>query len=212
MNSLRLLRRVVSPYEVDVLGISFEKGGASVLAHGCLVAGSLTPAQADILFGWGAFLQLVDDLQDVERDRRDSLSTVFSQTAGQWPLDALTNRVFHFGARVLDRLTCFDAPGLEPLKEVMRRSAVGLLVDAVGRAGRFYTRRYLRRIAAHSPFRFSFLRKVRKELTRQQASLTRLFEAFSEPGDTGSLDDLRPGKLQPFTAATRPPALQDRRP
>lgn len=186
--SVHLLRRNASPYEVDVLGISFEKGGTSVLADGYLVAGALTEAQAEFLFGWGAFLQLVDDLQDVRHDYGDGLLTVFSQTAGRWPLDALTKRTFDFGAQVLERLDCFDAPGLEPLKELMRRSATMLLVDAAGRSGRFHTGRYLRELESHSPFRFSFLRKTRRKLARQRDSLMRLVEAFATPGDAESPD------------------------
>ena len=179
VESLRLLRRDASPYEVDVLGISFEKGGTSVLADGCLVAGSLTAAQAEFMFGWGSFLQLVDDLQDVERDRRDGLATVFSQTAGRWLFDALTSRTFHFGARVLDRLSCFDGPGLEPLKDLMRRSARMLLVDAAGRADRFHTEGYVRALEPHSPFRFSALRRSRERLASQRASWSRTVEAFA---------------------------------
>ena len=59
--SLELLHRTASPYEVDVLGISLEKGGTSVLADGYLVAGSLTRPQAELAFGFGAYLQIVDD-------------------------------------------------------------------------------------------------------------------------------------------------------
>ena len=182
--SLDLLRPNASPYEVDVLGISFEKGGTSVLADGYLVAGSFTEAQAKFMFGWGAFLQLVDDLQDVQQDCQDGRLTVFSQTARRWPLDALTNRTFHFGAKVLERLDGFDAPGLEPLKELIRRSAVLLLVDAAGQAGRLYTRRYIRELEAHSPFRFSFLSKCYKKLARQHTSLMGLIEAFAMSGET----------------------------
>ncbi|NLG27821.1 MAG: hypothetical protein GX557_07900 [Chloroflexi bacterium] len=76
--SVALLREPVSPYEVDVLGITLEKGGASVLADGYLVAGTLSPAQEELLFGWGAFLQLADDLQDVNSDAHDGLATVFA--------------------------------------------------------------------------------------------------------------------------------------
>jgi len=185
VKSVRLIRRHAPPYEVDVLGISFEKGGASVLADGYLVAGSLTQAQAEFLFGWGAFLQLADDLQDVEQDRQDGLSTVFSQTVGRWPLDALTDHTFHFGARVLEQLDSFDAPGPESqaLQELMKRSAGQLLVDAAGRARRFYTRHYVRELEAHSPFRFAFLARSGKKLARQRASLMRLVEAFAAPGD-----------------------------
>jgi len=184
--SVRLLHRQASPYEVDVLGISLEKGGASVLADGYLVAGSLTQAQEEFLFGWGAFLQLVDDLQDVAGDRQGGLLTVFSQTATHWPLDRLTGRAFQFGARVLQRLDCFHAPGPDAaaLKELMVRSASLLLVDAAGRAGRFHTRRYLRDLEAHSPFRFSFLNRSRQRLARQRVSLVRMVEAFAASENT----------------------------
>ncbi len=43
--SLSLIKAEASPYEVDVLGISIEKGGTAVLADGYLVAGDLNEAQ-----------------------------------------------------------------------------------------------------------------------------------------------------------------------
>jgi hypothetical protein len=199
IKSVHLLRRCSSPYEVDVLGISFEKGGTSVLADGYLVAGTLTPAQAECLFGWGAFAQLLDDLQDVEQDSRDGLLTVFSRTARPWhstgvqamlsrittpwPLDAITNRTFHFSARVMELVDCFTAPGSEPLKELMRMAAVLPLINAAGRAGRYYTAAYLRELEAHSPFRFSFLRQSSQKLARHRVSLMRMIEAFATIGD-----------------------------
>jgi len=196
--SVRLLRRHAPPYEVDVLGISFEKGGTSVLADGCLVAGSLTRPQAEFLFGWGAFLQLADDLQDVQQDHQDGLLTVFSQTAGRWPLDELTNRTFHFGAQILERLDCFNASGADAqaLQELMKRSGVQLLVDAAGRANRFHTRRYARKLEAHSPFRFSFLARVRRKIARQRASLTRMVEAFAAPDNVDVVATLVAPALQ----------------
>ena len=181
--SLELLHRAASPYEVDVLGISLEKGGTSVLADGYLVAGSLTRPQAELTFGFGAFLQIVDDLQDVEGDTRDGLLTVFSQTAGRWPLDGLTNRCFHFARRVLQSLACVEAPGAEPLKELMQRSSVMLLTNAAGAAGRFYSRLYLQELEGHSPFRFAALAARRKKLSKERVSLMRLIEAFATPTD-----------------------------
>lgn len=186
VKSVGLLRQDAAPYEVDVLGISFEKGGTSVLADGYLVAGSLSAAQREFMFGYGAFLQLVDDLQDVHQDRKDGLLTIFSQSARRWTLDALTNRTFHFGAQVLQGLDGFDAPDLAPLKELMRDSTALLLVDAVGRADRLYSRRYRRELETHSPFRFSALSKRRKKLGRQRVSLLRLIEAFATPDDAAS--------------------------
>ena len=176
--SLLLARHNGSPHDVDVLGITFEKGGASVLADGYLAAGALTEAQAEFIFGWGVFLQLGDDLQDVQEDMRNRRLTLFSQAAGHRPLDALTNRTLQFGARALERLDDFGAPGSEPVKELVKRSGVALLINAAGAVGRLFSKAYLRELEIHSPFRFSFLNKRRKEFTRKQGLLTRLIEAF----------------------------------
>ncbi|NMB90511.1 MAG: hypothetical protein GYA17_19280, partial [Chloroflexi bacterium] len=102
--SLALCHPGAAPYELDVLGISFEKGGTSVLADGYLVAGDLTPEQARLTFGYGAFTQLMDDLEDTRPDRDRGWQTVFSQTAGRWPLDALTSRCMHFGDVMVDQM------------------------------------------------------------------------------------------------------------
>jgi hypothetical protein len=186
IKSVYLMRRGVSPYEVDVLGISLEKGGASVLADGYLVAGSLTAAQAAYMFGWGAFVQLGDDLQDVVQDAEDGLSTVFSQTAERWPLDAVTDRTFHFGQEVLKGLECFEAPTAEPVKQLMRRAVSRLLIEAAGAAGHLYAAGYVHNLELHSAFRFSFLKDRRKQLASQSASISRLVEAFARLDDVNA--------------------------
>jgi len=180
-NSIYLLRRKASPYEVDVLGISVEKGGTSVLADGYLVAGNLTTEQASSMFGWGAFLQLADDLQDAEEDRRGGLLTVFSQTAGRWTLDHLTDRVLCFGHQVLQSLAWSQVPHAGLLKEMMAWAAVQLVVGAAGRASHYYSRRYIWEIEALSPFRFGALARQRTKLARRRVSFLRLIEAFASP-------------------------------
>src|SRR5262249_38831668 len=63
--SIRLLRKAGAAGDVDVLRLSFEKGGTSVLADGYLAGGTLTSDQRRFVFYWGILLQLADDLQDV---------------------------------------------------------------------------------------------------------------------------------------------------
>ncbi len=161
--SLHLLH---NPDEANVLEIGFEKGGTSVLADGYLVAGSLTEAQAQFIFGYGVLLQLADDLRDVQEDRQDGMLTIYSQTAGHWPLDALANRTFHFGAQVLENVECFDASERKPMQELMQRSLVLLLLDAIAATHALYSQPYLRDIEIFSPLRFSILRKQREKLVR----------------------------------------------
>jgi hypothetical protein len=176
------MRRDEPPYGVDVLGIAIEKGGASVLADGYLVAGSLALPQARLLFGLGALLQLGDDLQDVEDDRAKGLATIFSQTARRWPLDRLTNRLFHFRAGVLEHLACLDAPEAAPLADLMHKATFHLILDAAGSTPRLYTRSYMKAIEAHSSFRFRELARQRRRLDRERTSAFALLATAMSAG------------------------------
>jgi hypothetical protein len=174
--SLRLVRPNAAPGEVDVLGISIEKGGTSVMTDGYLINGKLSPAQRLFSFGHGVFAQLLDDLEDVQEDYAAGRLTIYSQAAGHWPLDALTNRTFHFGHKVLERLDCFQIA--EPVKDLIRSGATSILIETASRAEGYYTPAYLRELETHSPFRFSFLAKQRKAFARRNGSVVKLIEAF----------------------------------
>ena len=177
--SLRLLRSDGPATEPDIVAIALEKGGTSVVADGCLAAGYLSPAQIEFLFGFGAYLQLMDDLEDVVEDGEAGLRTICSRAAGRQPLDAVTDRTFRFGTRVLERLEDFGVPDAEPLRELVRSSLVQGVVTTAGRFPKLYTRPYLKSLEAHSPFRFSFNNKQRRKLLRRRAALARLFESLS---------------------------------
>jgi hypothetical protein len=157
------------------LGIALEKGGASVVADGYLVGRTLTPEQARFLYGWGAILQLVDDLQDVEQDRKAGLLTVFSQAAGHWPLDGLTSRTMSLAQHVMQGLDAFDTPGTAPLKELTARSVPSLLLYAAGGARRYHSGRYIAALERHAPFRFSAVRRASRHLERHRALLEASF-------------------------------------
>jgi hypothetical protein len=181
--SVLLLRRDEPPYGVDVLGISLEKGGASVLADGYLVAGSLTREQASLFFGLGALLQLADDLQDVDGDARSGTLTIFSQAARRWPLDRLVSRLLHFRAYILAQLRPGEAPGAAELADLLRSATLQLILAAVGGTPKLFTRGYVRDIETFSPFRFRDLLKQKRRLEKQRVSLVRLAaSALAEEG------------------------------
>lgn len=202
--SLRLMRRGATHEPVDILGVSFRKGGASVLADGVLARASLSAAEARFVYNWGVFLQLADDLQDVREDRRDCVQTLFSDGAGCQPLDELTNRTFHFARRVMRQMEELPAcsagaatPRLRALKELIRGSATSVLIRSAGEAGEFYSRGYLAELETHSPFRFAFLIDRRAQMARRSALLGRLFEAFLAGEDDEPVFPLLPSSLLP---------------
>lgn len=161
-----LLHRRLEPGAPDVLEIGFEKGGASVLADAWLAAGTLAPNQAEFAFAWGVALQLGDDLQDVELDAHDGILTLFSQAAGREPLDEVTNRAFHFGARALAGLDEVGAPGSTAVQDLIRKSFTLLLTGAAGEARRLYSEPYIQELETRSPFRLSFLSDRRRRLLK----------------------------------------------
>ena len=178
--SLRLVRPKAAPGEVDVLGISLEKGGASVLADGYLINGNLDPAGRKFCFGFGVFAQLLDDLEDVQADMDAGRQTLYSQPSGHWTLDALTNRTIHFGGKILEQLDNFEAG--RPLKQLIWRGTRSIFVDTASRVPQFYSSAYLQTLEAHSPFRFAFLNKQRKDFARRNGSLVKLIETFAPRG------------------------------
>ena len=176
--SLGLIAPGASPFELDVLGITFEKGGTAVLADGYLAAGQLSPQQARMLFGYGLFTQLMDDLEDIKQDLSEGCMTLFSQTVPYWPLDNLTNRIFHFRRAIFDNLNSFNSKGTSTLKELVSQCLDPLLIDIVGRAGNYYSRAYMREMEQHISFRFAALKKQRKKLGRQKIGIGKLVETI----------------------------------
>jgi len=176
--SMNLVAPGASPYELDVLSISFEKGGTSVLADGYLVAGWMTPEQASFMFGYGSFTQLMDDLEDLEQDMREGSMTIFSQTAGRWPMDGITNRMMHFGHAIFGDLSVFHSEAAGGLQEIIDRGMDGVLIDVIGRASKYYSKRYMGDLERHTPFRFASVRKQRERLARQKIHLGRLVETL----------------------------------
>ncbi len=209
-NSVRLLRFGSSSAGADVLELSFEKGGASVLADAYLAAGSLSPDEAQFAFGWGALLQLADDLQDLQQDLRQGILTVFTQAAARtplgMPLDDLTTRTLSFGQRVMRQVNRLpsnhsavngQAAKRKPLEELIRMSCSLLLIWSAGESGKLYTSRYLADLEAHSPFRFAHLAEKRKKLARWTGPLARLFESFLEDEEDEPASLLLASSLMP---------------
>ena len=178
--SLALLHHRSAPYEVDVLGLTFEKGGAAVLADGYLVAGDLNAKEREFMFAYGAFTQLMDDLEDTQRDLQDGVLTLFSQLARRWPLDTITNRLFHFGKRVFQPVQDFKGKDVLTLQEVIWKCIDPLLIDFASRNPEYYSRGYLKELEDHFPFGYRDLVKNRKQLEKKHFNAMDLVKAFAK--------------------------------
>jgi hypothetical protein len=164
VKSLLQQRPEAAPSLEDILAISLEKGGTSVLADGYLVAGSLEPADEEFCFGFGTFLQLADDLQDIAEDSRCGHRTLFSDAAGKAPLDATALRLESYLAAVLERARRRDAPGRAALCDVIGPGLSLMFRESVGKQREYFRRGFYRSARRAFPVRFSYLRKLRRRL------------------------------------------------
>jgi hypothetical protein len=162
----------------ELLSICIEKGGTSVLADGYLISGTLTERQEHFCFGFGAFLQFVDDIQDVKGDMDEQLETLFTRAAKNRQLEQLVNQSIDFGWVVMGNLEGFSGNNLESMSSLMIKSNSFLLTEAVGLNSDLYAPAYVERFEAYSPFRFEFIRKRRSNLESNRISLMKKIGAF----------------------------------
>jgi hypothetical protein len=164
LKSLTQQKGNILPLEIDILDLSFEKGGTSVLADGFLVRGKLSEREADFCFGFGAYLQLADDIQDFVVDRKNRHGTIFSLTAGKHALDHLANQLLNFISICVETTLDGRNQSEQALKELILRNCFLLILEAIGKNKAHYSQRYVRQMERHFPIRFSKLQKLRKKM------------------------------------------------
>lgn len=158
------------PEEDRILNISVEKGGASVLADGYLVAGKLSRAEAEFFFGFGVILQLFDDVQDVSQDLEAKRWTLFSRNARQVPLDGTASRLHGFLLKVLSSAPRFPTSFQPVLKDIIKRNCGFLLIQAASQNEDLFSRDYLQRLEPYSPVSFGYLKSLRALLAKKHES------------------------------------------
>lgn len=160
-NSVQLMLPEESLTETEALKIGIAKGGASVVADGYLVAGHLTKEQEDFLFGYGAYLQLLDDIQDVKEDRDAGLKTIF--TRNHMPLEMKINKTWWFGEQVMQRLPLLGGEHLEVFGSLMRKSMDFFIIESIAQNPDLYSTPYVNTLEAYSPFNFEYIQKQKSQ-------------------------------------------------
>ncbi|WP_159518169.1 class 1 isoprenoid biosynthesis enzyme [Sunxiuqinia indica] len=178
-DSMQLQHDAVTPEQA--LNICLAKGGASVLADGYLVAGKLTAEEKDFLFGYGAYLQLLDDIQDVKEDLEGGLMTTFSLLAKDQKLDAIVYKTYNFGEQVLDySKEILDRVDLD-FKGLLQKSILLFFVESVVVDAQYYSKSFQQELETVAPLSFDYVERRRKFFIPQKHILLEKIEkhAFS---------------------------------
>lgn len=165
----------------DTLRVCFEKGGTSVLADGYLVAGTLTPEQEEALFGYGVYLQLLDDIQDVDEDFQAGTNTLFVNRMNH-SCDKLLGKTIHFGRKTLEKMKVFPCENREVFLQLMNKSIENMIIESAGLNFRCFSPDFLNNLERYSPLCFEFIRKKKSQGGSQRFAMFRkYFEQHSQP-------------------------------
>ncbi len=146
------------------------------------MAGELSVKQEFFLYGYGAYLQLLDDIQDVNEDLEAGLMTVFSRSVFKSPLDLKLNQTYWFGEAVMKSLEHFEGQHLELFKSLIRKSMDLFIIEAIAQTPDAYSPTYVSEFENYSPFDFSYIRKRKEQFTPYNGFLLTAIEeiAFAE--------------------------------
>jgi hypothetical protein len=159
----------------NILDISVKKGGSSVLADGYLAKGELSLDEAEFAFGYGVFLQFIDDLQDVEEDLRNGHQTLFTLAATNGTLESMANRLVRFTRQVITTSKFLSRQRMRALAELVDRSCVWLILESIALNARLYTGEYLAAVEPYSPLRFDYICRIHSEMRTKQKKFRMVF-------------------------------------
>ena len=147
----------------ELLNVSFYKGGHSVLADAFLVKPDLTSDDMQFAFQYGAFLQLIDDLQDVKEDIRSKNRTYFNFKTTPSESDVKVEKLITYLFEVND-INDTDSTKQKIIKTVIRSSSLLLIMEAVSKNQSYISSDFYATLETYSKVRLSFYNKVQKEV------------------------------------------------
>jgi hypothetical protein len=165
--------------EEEVLDLSFYKGGTSVLADGYLVKPDLSGKERSFAFGYGTFLQLIDDLQDMTEDRENGSQTLYSCGDPSDCLDDRVAKILSYTRDVLDReMLATEDEG--KLKDIIYDNSILMVVQCVAANRNRFSKPFYRAVSRYSKVRLSFYEKLNETVRKamEEEELVRLMETL----------------------------------
>lgn len=144
--------------EEQILEISIRKGSSSVLVDYLFAASDWLEDEERFYLKFGFLLQLVDDLQDINQDRKNGSQTLMTWAEKQQKLEPYVNHLLWFSWNVIF--------GFEPknpqIKGFVLKNCVGISLLAAAMNQQFLSKEYLKALEPYLPFSLEFLKNKKK--------------------------------------------------
>ncbi len=164
-------QKMESPFTSDLLGITFYKGGTSVLADAYLIAGILSKEEELFAFYYGVILQLADDLQDIKEDSGNSYSTIMNIQSQIGTLDAVIEKSLNLVEHFLGNVYPIDNKNQKALIEFTRESIQLLIFSVILKNRKLVSRQLYNKVRKNCCFSQGAVKKTENNLYRQLRNL-----------------------------------------
>lgn len=165
--------------DLECFEIAVTKGATSVIADGYLIAGNLDENQHRFLYEYGAYLQILDDLQDAKDDLYEGVFTCFSKNLTSQYLDQMLCKTYHLGKEVLSTLASIY-PNKFAYQGLIKRSFSLLFASSVVLNPKDYSDEFIQKCEQHSPFRFSYAEKHMNEMKNFDILMNQKLNEYKE--------------------------------
>jgi hypothetical protein len=133
--------------------------------------------QQRFLFGYGIWLQLTDDLQDITEDLVEGVQTLFTSTASKCEMAVALNRTFHFGRAIIRDIICFPSVFCGDFGKLMVHSIDLMLIQSAGLNHIYFPDAYVNELEGYSPLHYEYIRRMRKKgASNRMGMVTRLVQ------------------------------------
>jgi len=142
----------------ECLDISIYKGATSVLVDRFIVKKEITEEDLIFYLGFGFFLQLADDLQDIKEDSKQGHQTLFTIDLSCEREEKIVNQMLYFIHRLMDSYHAEN----DSFKNFILSNCDQLIFSSLIGSKEFFSVEYIEQMEQFFSVSYSFLEKITK--------------------------------------------------
>lgn len=162
VKSLKQQDRKSNLCKEELLSISIEKGGSSVLVDGYLISGLMAKEEIEFCIGYGFLLQISDDLQDIKEDLKFNHETIMTETIKNGTLDKITNKLINFTIELIDGFKINNKN--ESVITMIKNDCLMLILFSVVYNAEFFSKEYIKEMEKFIPYTISYSLEIKEKM------------------------------------------------
>lgn len=158
--SIRQQNRNITLSLDDRLDISIYKGGISVFIDRFFINKEFTEQDYMFYLGLGFFLQLADDLQDIQSDYQAGNQTIFTVELNNQQEEKIVNQMLHFIHNVVSAYQTENVV----FKDFVLTNCFQLVFTSLTQNKVYFSPEYINRLEKYLPFTYEYYENFRKDM------------------------------------------------